>query len=244
MSLLALIPGWPCHWRCVAVRQGEDRSTKYRCCLISSPIYSNGVKFNKAAEWHWPPPTHRISVLLPKPHTDDARRHPRTSTTSRHSRKTVSSIVQPLERPFKAPLNSSLPPSWLSASARRCKISGPGNETLPPSCPESNTCFFFFLRYLSTQSLFSCCPPGRPWFRGREIFRASEVGGWGTIDCSLARHEVILRPSNCGNTRNFYVLSRVMFSFSRWRVNWNNLQVDGKCKLRGREDGGRSMVQL
>lgn len=40
-----------------------------------------------------------------------------------------------------------------------------------------------------------------------------------------------------------------MFSFSRWRVNWNNLQVDGKCKLRGwrigwREGGreGRKMV--
>lgn len=177
MSLLALIPGWPCHWRCVAVRQGEDRSTKYRCCLISSPIYSNGVKFNKAAEWHWPPPTHRISVLLPKPYTDDARRHPRTSTTSRHSRKTVSSIVQSLERPFKAPLNSSLPPSWLSASARRCKISGPGNEkgSLLPA-PNRIPVFSFFYAIYLRKACFLAALQADPGFVGAKFFEHRRLG--------------------------------------------------------------------
>lgn len=46
--------------RCIGRERALARAAKYPHCLICSPIYSNGVKFNKAAEWHRAT-RHRIS---------------------------------------------------------------------------------------------------------------------------------------------------------------------------------------
>lgn len=65
------------------------RAAKYPPhCLICSPIYSNGVKFNKAAEWHRAT-RHRISRAPTRPFLFRPIREP-----------------LPLEQPFKAPPNS------------------------------------------------------------------------------------------------------------------------------------------
>lgn len=69
-------------------RCNSNSATKYPHCLICSPIYSNGVKFNKAA-WVAPATRYRICYV---------RAYPPFSFSLLD--------LFPLERPFKAPRNS------------------------------------------------------------------------------------------------------------------------------------------
>lgn len=177
-------------WRC------EDRSTKYRCCLISSPIYSNGVKFNKAGN----PSNIRAAK---------ARRHPWTCTTSRHrtfakdpppSLYRFNPSSEPLLKHHQIPFR----PSHLikrfcstemwnfgSEGSEKWNVHSPSSlfPLFLPSCPESNTCFFCTV---SIGFLATSPPSGWPCFAKFFDHREFSSGKGGTIDCSLARHEAIL----------------------------------------------------
>lgn len=105
-----------CHWRCVAVQQRENRSTKYRRCLISSPIYSNGVKFNKAAEWHWL--SHwpsNIRVAKASSHTTMFARH----------------------RLHFAPADTAREPTKFASSLHRSNRTSPNRHLAAPSTPRA-----------------------------------------------------------------------------------------------------------
>lgn len=104
------------HWRYVAVQQREDRSTKYRRCLISSPIYSNGVKFNKAAEWHW------LSLWPSNIRVAKAPSH--TTMFARH-------------RLHFAPADTAREPTKFASSLHRSNRTSPNRHLTAPSTPRA-----------------------------------------------------------------------------------------------------------
>lgn len=155
-------------WRC------EDRSTKYRCCLISSPIYSNGVKFNKAGN----PSNIRAAK---------ARRHPWTCTTSRHrtfakdpppSLHRFNPSSEPLLKHHQIPFR----PSHLIkrfCSTEMWNFGSEGSEKWNVHSPSSLFPLFLprieYLFFLYGIYRFSCHIPSLWLTLFREIFRPSRV---------------------------------------------------------------------